>query len=79
MEKAVRYSSLSVALDRKSEIAKGRATLKSMSAEAKRKVIKTLIAEVGMSNAVIKDDLDETLVSLSAQAWQARNPRYDLL
>jgi TPR repeat protein len=78
-EKAVRYASLSVALDRKNEISKGREVLKSMPAEAKRKVIKTLIAEVGASIAAIKDDLDGTLVSLSTQAWQARNPRYDLL
>ncbi len=79
MEKAVLYSGLSVALDRKNEIPKGKEVLKSLPAEAKRKVIKTLITQIGAADAAIKEDLDETLVSLSTQAWQARNPRYDLL
>lgn len=78
MDKAVQFSSLSVALDRLNENPKNKDFLKTLPIESKRTVIKSLIAEVGSANAQTGADLDETLVLLSRQAWRGRNPRLDL-
>ncbi len=77
-DKAVKFSSLSVALDKLNENPKNKDFLKALPVESKRNVIKSLIAEVGAANAQTGADLDETLVMLSRQAWRGRNPRLDL-
>ena len=78
MDKAVQFSSLSVALDKLNENPKNKDFLKSLPIESKRTVIKSLIAEVGPANAQTGAELDDTLVLLSRQAWRGRNPRLDL-
>jgi TPR repeat protein len=77
-QKSVEYAGLAIALDKYGETPKNKAFLKSLPAEDKRSVIKTLIAQVGAENAQTGSDLDETLVLLSRQAWRMRNPRLDL-
>lgn len=77
-DKAVKFASLAVALDRYNENPKNKDVLKALPASAKQKMIKELISEVGAADAKTGVDLDETLVLLSQQAWHIRNPRLDL-
>ena len=74
LDKAVRYAALAVALDKNNEAPNNKDVLKALPAQAKQKVIKDLVAEVGAANAQSGADLDETLVLLSRQAWRNRNP-----
>ena len=76
--KAAGYSSLSVALDVYNANSKEKATLKAMSADAKKSAIKNLVVTVGADNVETGADMDSTLVILSRKAWQLRNPRVDL-
>lgn len=78
VDKAVKFASLAVALDRYNENPKNKDVLKALPSAAKQKMIKDLISEVGPANAKTGVDLDETLVLLSQQAWRGRNPRLDL-
>lgn len=77
-EKAVRNAALAVALDKYNETPKNKDILKVLPADVKQKVIKDLIGEVGAANAQTGADLDETIVTLSRQAWRSHNPRLDL-
>lgn len=78
LEKAVQFSGLSVALDKLNDNPANKAFLRALPDGSKRNAIKALIAEVGASNTQTGMDLDETLISLSWQAWRNRNPRVDL-
>lgn len=77
-DKAVWYSSLAVALDAYGENPGEKANLARLPADAKKRVMKKLIAEIGSAGLETTDTLDATLVMLSRKAWQLRNPRLDL-
>ena len=78
MDKAVKFTSLSIALDKANEIPKNQSLLKAMPEENKRNAIRALVADVGADKAETGTDLDSTLIMLSRQAWRGRNPRLDL-
>ena len=76
-EKAVEYASLAVALDKYNENPKAKQALSALPGDAKQQAIAALTAQAGAGSAGA-GTADETLVQLSRQAWQARNPRFDL-
>ena len=74
MDKAVRNAALAIALDKYNEVPKNKDVLKALPAEAKQKLIKAWVAELGADTAKTGADLDETLVLLAREVWRSHNP-----
>ena len=77
-EKAVWYASLAVALDAFGEHKDQAQSLQALPLAEKKKTVEKLDAELGSEAPAPSADINDTLVLLSRQAWQKRNPRLDL-